>query len=195
MRALIIDNYDSFTYNFYQLLSELGAHCMVYRNDAIDVAGIEALRPSHILLSPGPGTPERPSDFGVCQGVINELAKKIPTLGVCFGHQGIIHYLGGKVMRAAQAIHGKVSAVRHFGDSPLFKGIEADFPAMRYHSLIGDRSTIPASLRVTAETREDGLVMAVQHNSWPLFGVQFHPESIGTRDGKTMLKNFMEVMS
>jgi anthranilate synthase component 2 len=191
MAALIVDNYDSFTYNLYQYLGELGAEVIVKRNDEIDLAGIEALAPSHVVLSPGPGSPDNDRDFGVCKDVVTKLSQRVPTLGVCLGHQGIIHHLGGRVVRAPTIVHGKTSVVRH-DFSRLFTGLPELIEVMRYHSLIGARDSIPSSLMVTAETVSDGLVMAVMHRSWPLYGIQFHPESIGTPAGKKILANFLE---
>jgi anthranilate synthase component II len=191
MAVLIVDNYDSFTYNLYQYLGELGAEVVVERNDEIDLRGIESMSPSHVVLSPGPGSPDNERDFGVCKDVVTDLAQRVPTLGVCLGHQGIIHHLGGRVIRAPKIVHGKTSFVRH-DHSMLFAGLPDTVEVMRYHSLIGAKDSIPASLRITAETVDDGLVMGVMHRSWPLFGIQFHPESIGTPAGKTILKNFLD---
>jgi anthranilate synthase component II len=191
-RVLIVDNYDSFTYNLYQYFGELGAEPTVERNDAISIEEIRARKPTHIVLSPGPGSPDRERDFGVSSKVILELASEIPVLGVCLGHQGIIHYLGGKVVRAPEIVHGKTSRVRHDG-SRLFLGLEREIEVMRYHSLLGEKGTIPPVLKITAETVKDGLVMAVEHVEWPLYGIQFHPESIGTPHGKMILKNFLQV--
>ncbi len=191
MRALIIDNYDSFTYNLYQYLGELGADVEVARNDAITVDQIRATAPSHIVLSPGPGSPDKLRDFGVCGPIILELSRSIPTLGVCLGHQGIIHHLGGRIVRAPKIVHGKTSLVRHDG-STLFRGLAQQIEVMRYHSLLGERSSLPKSLKITASTVDDDLIMAVEHETWPLYGIQFHPESIGTKDGKTILANFLE---
>jgi anthranilate synthase/aminodeoxychorismate synthase-like glutamine amidotransferase len=192
MDVLIIDNYDSFTYNLYQYLGELGGEVEVARNDAITIDEVRARKPSHIVLSPGPGSPDKPRDFGVCGPLILSLGASVPILGVCLGHQGIIHHLGGRVVRAPKIVHGKTSRVRHDG-SRLFARLPETFEVMRYHSLLGDRATLPSSLRVTAVTTEDDLIMAVEHEFWPLFGIQFHPESIGTPDGKTILRNFLEI--
>src|SRR5687767_13229157 len=167
MAVLIVDNYDSFTYNLYQYLGELGAEVVVKRNDEIDLAGIESMAPSHVVLSPGPGSPDNERDFGVCKDVVTTLAERVPTLGVCLGHQGIIHHLGGRVTRAPKIVHGKTSLVRH-DHSLLFAGLPETVEVMRYHSLIGAKDSIPAALRVTAETVEDGLVMGVMHRAWPL---------------------------
>ncbi|MBK8012554.1 MAG: aminodeoxychorismate/anthranilate synthase component II [Deltaproteobacteria bacterium] len=206
MTILIIDNYDSFTYNLYQYLGELGATSIVKRNDEITRAEIAAMAPSHIVLSPGPGTPENPRDFGVCADVIDTLAAHTPTLGVCLGHQGIIARLGGRIVRAPTIVHGKTWLMRHFR-GPLFSGIPVEFEAMRYHSLLGDRKTLPACLEITVETaKPEGprgehegqpapqpLIMGVSHREWPLHGIQFHPESIGTPYGKKILANFLNV--
>lgn len=188
MNVVLIDNYDSFTHNLAQLLGALGASVQVVRNDALDRAGVAALRPSHLVLSPGPGSPDRARDFGVCADVIRELSPRVPTLGVCLGHQGIVHHLGGQIGRAPAPRHGKVSAVRHDA-SRLFAGMSATFEAMRYHSLAA--LALPPCLRPTATSLDDGVVMAVEHTAWPLWGVQFHPESVGTPAGRTLLDNFL----
>lgn len=189
MRTLIIDNYDSFTFNLFQYVAELGGEPVVYKNDALPVAEIAALAPSHIILSPGPGTVEEPHDFGVCRDVIASFIE-IPVLGVCLGHQGIIYHFGGKITRAPQIMHGKTSTILHTGEG-LFADVENPFTAMRYHSLVGERAFVPSCLKITAETADDHLVMGVQHKERPLFGVQFHPESIGTPEGKKILQNFL----
>jgi anthranilate synthase component 2 len=192
-RVLIIDNYDSFTFNLFQGLGALMGHePIVVRNDAIDLAGIRSVAPTHIVISPGPGSPERERDFGVSAAAIDHLAGETPILGVCLGHQGIVHRLGGRVLRAPEIVHGKTWRIRHFGGR-LFRGLDPELEVMRYHSLIGERSTLPASLRVTAETCEAGLLMGVEHVDLPLFGIQFHPESIGTPSGQKILQNFLEV--
>ncbi|HBN08112.1 MAG TPA: aminodeoxychorismate/anthranilate synthase component II [Cyanobacteria bacterium UBA8530] len=191
MKILLIDNYDSFTFNLYQYLGELGNEPTVCRNDMISLEEVEKGSFTHIVLSPGPGSPDKTRDFGVCGPIIRELGSRIPILGVCLGHQGIIHHLGGHVVRAPRIVHGKTSRIRHDGKG-LFSGLPPEITVMRYHSLLGDRESLPACLRVTAETIEDRLVMAVQHETWPLYGIQFHPESIGTPDGKAMLANFLE---
>lgn len=189
MRVLLIDNYDSFTHNLYQRLGELGASVAVLRNDAIDLDGIRALDPGRIVLSPGPGHPGKARDFGICRGILDELAGKLPILGVCLGHQGIALGLGGDVVRAPTIMHGKTSLVSH-GSTGLFEGLPMPLEVMRYHSLIVARDSVPACLNITAQT-DDGLVMAVQHRDWPLWGVQFHPESIGTPQGSSLLSNFL----
>src|SRR5256885_16661727 len=154
MRVLIIDNYDSFTYNLYQFLGELGGEVSVARNDAIAVEDVRAMNPSHIVLSPGPGSPDKARDFGVCGPLIVDLGSAIPILGVCLGHQGIIHHLGGRVVRAPRIVHGKTSRVRHDG-SRLFRGLAPEIEVMRYHSLLGEKSSLPACLRITASTIDD----------------------------------------
>ena len=186
---LLIDNYDSFSYNLYQLVGALNPDIRVVRNDELSVEDIEALAPSHIILSPGPG---RPADAGVCEQVVRALGGKIPILGVCLGHQAICEALGATVGYAKQLMHGKQSVVTADPECPLFRGCPPSFPVARYHSLAADESTLPDCLRVTART-EDGEVMAVQHRDYPVYGVQFHPESIMTPDGKTMLRNFFRL--
>lgn len=187
--TLLIDNYDSFSYNLYQLIGELNPDIRVIRNDEMSVEEIRALKPDRIILSPGPG---RPEDAGVTLQAAKELGKDIPLLGVCLGHQAICAAFGATVTYAKALMHGKQSVVRQEGNSPLFAGCPETFPVARYHSLAAAPETMPECLRVTART-EDGEVMAVQHRKYPVYGVQFHPESIMTPDGKQMLKNFMEI--
>ena len=184
---LLIDNYDSFSYNLYQLIGELDPKIKVIRNDELSVEEIEALAPERIILSPGPG---RPEDAGVIIRVVQELGGKIPILGVCLGHQAICAAYGATVTYAKELMHGKQSAASVDTESLLFRGLSEEVPVARYHSLAADESTLPDSLRVTAKT-EDGEVMAVQHVTEPVYGVQFHPESILTPDGKTILANFL----
>ena len=183
---LLLDNYDSFTYNLYQYLAELGAQVDVRRNDEISVAQVEALAPSHIVVSPGPCTPR---EAGVSNEVIHALGPHIPLLGVCLGHQCIGEVFGGRVTRAPEPVHGKTSLIQHAGVG-ILRGLPQPFEAIRYHSLIVERETLPATLDVTAETA-DGLIMGVRHREYPIFGVQFHPESIMTRAGKDILRNFL----
>lgn len=192
MKTLILDNYDSFTYNLYQYCAELGGNPVVFRNNELSLKDIERDNYTHIIISPGPGSPENKRDFGICGDVIKKFASKIPILGVCLGHQGIIHFLGGRVIRAPIPVHGKRSLVKINNKNLLFKDLPEEIEVMRYHSLIGDGSKIPAELSVIAETK-DKLVMAVAHKSYPLFGVQFHPESIGTPTGKQILRNFLDI--
>ena len=183
---LLIDNYDSFSYNLYQLVGSVEPDIRVIRNDAMTVEEIEALHPAGIILSPGPGHPE---EAGVCIEVVQKLGSKIPILGVCLGHQSICTAYGATVSYAKQLMHGKQSTVTADPECPLFRDCPLAFPVARYHSLAADESTLPDCLRVTARTA-DGEVMAVQHRDYPVYGVQFHPESIMTPDGKTMLRNF-----
>lgn len=186
---IVIDNYDSFTYNLVQYLGELGAEPQVYRNDEITCADIAALNPEHIVISPGPGAPE---EAGISKEVIRELGAHTPILGVCLGHQCIGEVYGGTVSRAGRLMHGKTSQVYHYG-GPLFTGIASPFTATRYHSLIV-QEPLPEDLIVTAFTKE-GEVMGVQHRTLPVHGVQFHPESILTASGKQILKNFLTARS
>lgn len=186
MKILIIDNYDSFVYNLYQYLGELGAGVIVKRNDKITIKEILELNPDKIVLSPGPGNPENDNDFGICKEILRKIS--VPILGVCLGHQGIIAHFGGKIVRAKRTMHGKTSIIRHTKEG-LFKGVRDKIQVMRYHSLIGIQ--IPDCLEVTATT-EEGEVMAVKHKKLPIYGVQFHPESIKTEEGKKIIKNFIE---
>lgn len=189
-RVVLIDNYDSFVYNLYQSLGELtGVEAKVVRNDRTSVEAIIAERPTHLIISPGPGNPEQPAWFGVCREIILTLGRTVPLLGVCLGHQGIGVAFGGRIIRAPRVMHGKTSHVRHDGEG-LFAGLESPLEVMRYHSLVIDPETLPASLRVTAAT-DEGLIMGVAHREFPIVGVQFHPESIGTRSGQRLLRNFL----
>jgi anthranilate synthase/aminodeoxychorismate synthase-like glutamine amidotransferase len=189
-RVVILDNYDSFVYNLYQAVGELtGTAAKVVRNDAITLAELLAVEPTHLIISPGPGTPEDPAYFGVCRAAILELGPRIPTLGVCLGHQGIAAALGGRVVPAPAVMHGKPSRIEHRGDG-LFAGLPTSLEVMRYHSLVVDVDSLPAGLEVTSTTA-DGVCMSLAHHEWPVFGVQFHPESIGTQFGKQLLANFL----
>ncbi|MBQ3388123.1 MAG: aminodeoxychorismate/anthranilate synthase component II [Thermoguttaceae bacterium] len=187
--TLLIDNYDSFSYNLYQMIGELDPDIKVIRNDELSVEQIADLKPDRIILSPGPG---RPSDAGVCKEVVRALSGYIPTLGVCLGHQAICEVFGGTVTYAPKLMHGKQSDAVLDTGSPLFKGLPETIRVGRYHSLAVDPVTLPANLRVIARTAE-GEVMAVQYADYPVFGLQFHPESILTPQGKTILRNFMEI--
>jgi anthranilate synthase/aminodeoxychorismate synthase-like glutamine amidotransferase len=184
---LLIDNYDSFTYNLYQYLAELGADVLVRRNDELTVEAAEALAPAHLVVSPGPCTPR---EAGISSALIARLGPRIPTLGVCLGHQCIGEVFGGRVVRAREPIHGKTSRIHHGGQGVL-RGLPNPFEAARYHSLIVERASLPPSLEITAET-EDGEIMALRHRDYPIEGVQFHPESILTPAGKALLRNFLE---
>ena len=191
MKFLIIDNYDSFVYNIAQRLGELGVSSDVIRNDKITINEIKDRNYDAIVISPGPGTPEDKRYFGICKNVILELGPKIPILGVCLGHQGIIDCFGGKVINARNIRHGKTSQIKHYDDS-LFKGGKNPFRATRYHSLVGNKTIIPDSLKITAVAEDDGEIMGVSHKEFLIEGVQFHPESIMTDEGKKILKNFIE---
>ena len=184
---LMIDNYDSFTYNLVQYLGELGADLKVFRNDKITIGKIKQLRPEKIVISPGPG---RPDDAGISKELIREFAGKIPILGVCLGHQCIGAVYGGKIIQAKRLMHGKTSAIYHNGRG-LFENIPNPFEATRYHSLLVERKSLPACLEITAWTKQKE-IMGLQHKRYPLFGVQFHPESILTKAGKDILKNFLK---
>jgi anthranilate synthase component 2 len=185
----MIDNYDSFTYNVVQFLSELGAELQVYRNDRISVGDALSLKPRGIVLSPGPG---RPENAGIVNDLIRSTAGSIPILGICLGHQAIAQVYGGRIGYAPTLMHGKMSAIRHDG-SRLFAGIESPFSATRYHSLVVEPESLPGEFRMTAWT-EDKVIMGIEHGTLPLYGVQFHPESIMTPDGKQILKNFLDTL-
>ena len=185
---LMIDNYDSFTYNLVQYFGELGQKLKVFRNDKISLKEIKRLRPKRIVISPGPG---RPEDAGISQAVIREFAGKVPLLGVCLGHQCIAEVFAGKVVQARRLMHGKTSRIFHSSQG-IFKGIANPFEATRYHSLIVERRSLPGCLEVVAWT-DAKEIMGMQHKSYPLFGVQFHPESILTTTGKDILKNFLKI--
>ncbi|WP_243613000.1 anthranilate synthase component II [Shimia aestuarii] len=187
---LLIDNYDSFTYNLVHYLGELGADVSVYRNDALTVQDAMALRPSGILLSPGPCDPDQ---AGICLALTQAAAEtKLPLLGVCLGHQTIGQAFGGKVIRCHEIVHGKMGTMHHSGKG-LFKGLPSPFAATRYHSLVVERESLPECLEVTAEL-EDGTIMGLEHRTLPIQGVQFHPESIASEHGHAMLKNFLDMM-
>lgn len=210
MRVLIIDNYDSFTFNLYQYVGEILStqvsdfSVQVKRNDEITLQDVEDCQPSHIIISPGPGTPEDQAYFGVCSEVILNLGKVIPLMGVCLGMQGIAHCFGGKVIRAPLPMHGKVSAIRH-DDKGFFKGLPQELEVMRYHSLMADAVALPECLEITAvvmdeKSRYSSLqdaalggceVMGVRHKNYPIEGIQFHPESFATEGGKGLIKNFL----
>jgi para-aminobenzoate synthetase component 2 len=185
---LVIDNYDSFTYNLVQYLGELGADLKVFRNDEITLSGIARLKPDRLLISPGPGEPK---DAGLSEAAILEFAGKMPILGVCLGHQAIGEAFGGKIVRAGRIMHGKTSAIKHDGRT-IFKGMPNPFTATRYHSLVVEKKSLPAVLEISAWTKE-GEIMGLRHKKLPIEGVQFHPESILTSAGKRLLQNFLSL--
>jgi anthranilate synthase/aminodeoxychorismate synthase-like glutamine amidotransferase len=190
MRILMIDNYDSFTYNLVQYLGELGAELEVRRNDAIDVAGVRAMAPQAIVISPGPCTPK---EAGVSVALLREMAGEVPILGVCLGHQCVGEAFGAAVVRAGRLMHGKTSPIVHDGKN-IFAGVPSPFDAMRYHSLLVAADSIPPCLEVSARTAE-GEVMGLRHRTFPIEGIQFHPESIGTPEGKRLLANFLRMVA
>jgi anthranilate synthase component 2 len=188
MRLLVIDNYDSFTYNLVHFLGELGAQMEVWRNDKITLDEIAEMAPEGIVLSPGPRTP---TEAGICLSLIDRFAPSTPILGVCLGHQAMGQAFGGDVIRAPHLMHGKTSPITHTGKG-LFRGLNSGFSATRYHSLVVKRDTLPAALEVTA-TSDDGLIMGMQHRTYPSHGLQFHPESIASENGHALLQNFLNI--
>jgi len=192
LKVLVIDNYDSFVYNLVQYIGELGGDPVVYRNDELSLPQAQKLQPDRIVISPGPGDPRYPRYFGECAKIIQKMGPETPLLGVCLGHQGIIFCYGGNVIRAKRLMHGKSSVIEHDGRG-LFKGVENPFEATRYHSLVGEKRSIPDCLEVTAYAKDDGEVMGVRHREHPIMGVQFHPESILTTEGKKIITNFLEM--
>ncbi len=192
MKTLLIDNYDSFVYNLVQQVGELGSEPHVHRNDKITLDEAIRLNPDNIILSPGPGTPLEERYFGVCTDILKHLSPTTPTLGVCLGHQGIIHNYGGNIAKAGRLMHGKVSSISHDGEG-IFEDIANPFTATRYHSLVGERSTIPPDIKISATSLDDGEVMAVRHRRHPVDGVQFHPESILTEEGQKLIRNFLKM--
>ena len=193
MKFLILDNYDSFVYNIAQILGELGVKSDVFRNDKITLEQIQKNNYDAIIISPGPGNPENRKYFGICSDVITKLGPTKPILGICLGHQGIISCFGGKVVNAGNVRHGKTSPIKHFNDS-IFDGVKNPFRATRYHSLVGDKTIIPDSLKITAVAEDDGEIMGVRHKEHLIVGVQFHPESIMTVEGKKILSNFLKMI-
>jgi anthranilate synthase component II len=185
---ILIDNYDSFTWNLYHYLGDLGAETVVHRNDKVSVGQVLSARPDAIVLSPGPCTP---NEAGICLDLVRQAGGTVPILGVCLGHQAIGQAYGGRVVRAPTLMHGKLSRIRHAGQA-VFRGIPDDFEATRYHSLIVERHTLPDCLEVTAET-DDGIIMGFSHKTLPVHGVQFHPESIASEHGHTLLRNFIDL--
>ncbi|MBI5414152.1 aminodeoxychorismate/anthranilate synthase component II [Candidatus Peregrinibacteria bacterium] len=190
-KTLVIDNFDSFVFNLVQYVGELGGNPIVFRNNEITFEEAEKLAPTHIIISPGPGNPEDEKYFGVCGNLILKMGSKIPLLGVCLGHQGIAAVFGGRVVKAPEIMHGKASQIFHEGKG-ILNGLPNPLEGMRYHSLVADEKTFPSCLEVTART-ENGLIMGLQHKEFPIYGIQFHPESIGTPEGKRIVKNFLEL--
>jgi anthranilate synthase component 2 len=195
MKILVIDNYDSFVYNIAQILGELGAEPVVVRNDRITLEQIREMNPDGIVISPGPGHPADRKYFGVCTDVIRELGPKTPILGVCLGHQGIVHAFGGKVVNAGKVRHGKTSPIEiEYSHDRIFEDIPSPFKATRYHSLVAENDSIPDCLEVTARALDDGEIMGIRHKQYPIEGVQFHPESVLTGEGRKMLQNFISMV-
>ena len=190
MRVLILDNYDSFVYNLAQYAGEIADEVVVKRNDEVSLPEVRRLSPENIIISPGPGTPENPRNFGICGEVLRTISRETPTLGVCLGHQGIVHSFGGKIVRAKTLRHGKTSPIRHDGKG-IFRGIANPFEATRYHSLVADPRTLPDSLEVSARSEDDREIMGIRHRVFPIEGVQFHPESILTVHGRRIIENFL----
>ena len=186
--VLLIDNYDSFSYNLYQMIGEIEPDIKVIRNDELTIDEVRALKPDRLIISPGPG---RPEDAGIIVEAAKELGREIPTLGVCLGHQAICMAFGATITYAKELMHGKESTISFYAECPLFKGLPEKVSVARYHSLAADEKTMPECLEVVAKT-DDGEIMAVQHKEYPIYGVQFHPESIMTPEGKEMLKNFIK---
>jgi anthranilate synthase component II len=193
MKILVIDNYDSFVYNLAQLLGELRTEPTVLRNDRITLKDVVRLDPDAIVISPGPGHPADRRYFGVCTDVIGELGHRIPVLGVCLGHQGIVHAFGGKVINAKRIRHGKTSLIQYTADR-LFEDVANPFRATRYHSLVADQNTFPSCLEVTARALDDGEIMSIRHKQYLMEGVQFHPESVLTDEGRRILLNFISMV-
>jgi anthranilate synthase component 2 len=191
VKVLVIDNYDSFVYNLVQYIGEQGAETIVYRNDQNNLQELAKLKPDRIVISPGPGTPEDEKYFGVCTAILQTMSQTIPTLGVCLGHQGIINAFGGKIIHAKKLMHGKTCTIKH-DQKGIFSGVRNPFSATRYHSLAGERDSIPSCLEITAEAIDDGEIMGIRHVKYPIYGVQFHPESILCEDGKIIIRNFLE---
>ncbi len=191
MKVLILDNYDSFVYNLAQYAGEFADEVVVKRNDEVNIPAVRKFSPDKIIISPGPGTPADPRYFGICTEVLRKVSIETPTLGVCLGHQGIVHSFGGNIVRAKRLRHGKTSPIRHDGKG-IFRGLENPFEATRYHSLVADRRALPDSLEVSARSEDDGEVMGIRHREFPIEGVQFHPESILTVHGHRMIANFLE---
>ncbi|MCW4039540.1 MAG: aminodeoxychorismate/anthranilate synthase component II [Candidatus Bathyarchaeota archaeon] len=190
MKTLIIDNYDSFVYNLVQYVGELEGNPIVVRNDQITLAHALQTQPDRIIISPGPGTPENPRYFGINQAILQTMSRTTPTLGVCLGCQGIVHTFGGHIIRAQHLMHGKTSQIEH-DENTLFQGIKNPLRATRYHSLVAERDSIPSCLEITAQSLDDHEIMGIRHTTYPIEGIQFHPESIMTQDGRKIIHNFL----
>ena len=191
MRVLILDNYDSFVYNLAQYVGEIADEVIVKRNNEVNIPTVLKLSPDRIIISPGPGTPADPRYFGICTEILRKVSSETPTLGVCLGHQGIVHSFGGRIVKAKRLRHGKTSPIKHDGKG-IFRGLRNPFEATRYHSLVADRRTFPDSLEVSAQSEDDREIMGVRHRVFPIEGVQFHPESILTVHGHRIIENFLE---
>ena len=191
MKVLILDNYDSFVYNLAQYVGEIADEVVVKRNDEVNIPAVRKLSPDKIIISPGPGTPADPRYFGICTEILRKVSSETPTLGVCLGHQGIVHSFGGRIVKAKRLRHGKTSPIKHDGKG-IFRGLRNPFEATRYHSLVADRRTFPDSLEVSAQSEDDREIMGVRHRVFPIEGVQFHPESILTVHGHRIIQNFLE---
>lgn len=191
MKVLVIDNFDSFVYNLAQYVGQLGAEPIVHRNNQITIGEISRLKPERVILSPGPGRPDDRRFFGVCLDIIKKISASVPTLGVCLGHQGIGYAFGGSIVPAKRLMHGKTSLIRHENDG-LFKGVENPLRATRYHSLVCSRKNLPRCLEVTATSIDDNEIMGLRHKEYPIYGVQFHPESILTSEGLKIIRNFLK---
>jgi anthranilate synthase component 2 len=194
MKILIIDNYDSFVYNVAQVLGVLNATPFVERNNAITLKDILKMDPDAIVISPGPGHPKFKRDFGICNNVITQLGPKFPILGICLGHQGIVHAYGGKVKRALKIKHGKTSVIEYYSNSSLFENVINPFTATRYHSLVADKESLPSCLKITSQSLDDAEIMGIKHEKYLIEGIQFHPESVLTGEGKKILSNFIGVV-
>jgi len=191
MKVLIIDNYDSFVYNLAQYTGRLGAEPIVHRTNEITISNVRRLKPHKIIISPGPGTPGDPKYFGVSGDVLKQVSREIPTLGVCLGNQGIAWAFGGKIVPAKRLMHGKTSLIKHESNG-IFKDVPSPLQATRYHSLVCEKKSLPRCLEITAESLDDHEIMGLRHREYPIYGIQFHPESILTPDGITIMKNFIE---
>jgi len=191
MKILIIDNYDSFVYNIAQIMGFLNVTPIVKRNDELTLKDILEIDPNAIIISPGPGHPKFKKDFGICNSVITELGFTFPILGICLGHQGIVHAFGGKVKRALKIKHGKTSTIEYYSNSSLFENVINPFTATRYHSLVADKESLPSCLKITSQSLDDAEIMGIKHEKYLIEGIQFHPESILNGEGKKILSNFI----